>query len=87
MVRTSRADRHRIARDSGSNMSTAEHAASNSIRTRYDRTTIAMVADAEHILTQPGFDSSVQLENYMTHWASKDLGGCTITEAERHQFS
>ena len=49
--------------------------ASKSIRMRYDRTDIAVVSDAERILTKPGVNDSMQLENVMTHWVSEDLGG------------
>ena len=53
--------------------------ASNSIRTRYDRNAIAVVSDAEQVLTQPGVDNYMQLDNVMAHWGSEDLGGCAQT--------
>ena len=56
--------------------------ASKLIRARYDRTAIAMVSSAEHVLTQPGVNDSMQLENVMTHWGSEDLGGSTQTVKE-----
>ena len=40
--------------------------ASKSIRVRYDRTAIAVVSDAERVLTQPGVNDSMQLENVLT---------------------
>ena len=90
VLRTSRADRRRIAMEGG-NMPTFEAVAritkswysdkyiqvyataSKSIRVRYDRTAIAMVSSAEHVLTQPGVNDFMQLENVMTHWGSEDL--------------
>ena len=45
----------------------------------YDRTAIAVVSDAERVLTQPGVNDSMQLENVMTHLGSEALGGSTQT--------
>ena len=53
--------------------------ASKSIRAHYDRKAIAMLSSAEHVLTQPGVNDSMQLENVMTHWCLENLGGSTQT--------